>query len=155
MAARDSGSPSAEDRLIARHFKPLAKHPGAPHTIYEEVWHLAFWQQISLKWARGIETPVPEPVRDFAPAPPTTRVSEIPAAKPVPPVAPARTVVRLSDYLRYPELTHEARLMMACLEARERADAWARSPQGTHYGDLEPTVEVPSESPARKVLEDL
>lgn len=38
----------------------LAKHPGAPHTIYEEVWHLAFWQQISIEWARGIETPVPE-----------------------------------------------------------------------------------------------
>ncbi|HTR38234.1 MAG TPA: DinB family protein [Bryobacteraceae bacterium] len=22
--------------------------PGAPHSIYEELWHLAFWQQISL-----------------------------------------------------------------------------------------------------------
>ena len=33
--------------------------PGAPHTIYEEVWHLAFWQQISLDWARGIETAYP------------------------------------------------------------------------------------------------
>jgi uncharacterized damage-inducible protein DinB len=37
----------------------LAKHPGASHSIYEEVWHLAYWQQISLDWARGIETPVP------------------------------------------------------------------------------------------------
>ncbi len=34
--------------------------PGASHTIYAEVWHLAFWQQISLDWARGIETPCPE-----------------------------------------------------------------------------------------------
>jgi len=33
--------------------------PGAPHTIYEEVWHLAFWQQISLDWVQGIETPYP------------------------------------------------------------------------------------------------
>jgi uncharacterized damage-inducible protein DinB len=33
--------------------------PGAPHTIYQEVWHLAFWQQISLDWATGIETPYP------------------------------------------------------------------------------------------------
>ena len=34
----------------------LAKHPGAPHSIYEEVWHIAFWQQISLDWVGGIET---------------------------------------------------------------------------------------------------
>jgi hypothetical protein len=38
----------------------LRTAPGAPHTIYTEVWHLAFWQQISLDWARGIETPCPE-----------------------------------------------------------------------------------------------
>ncbi|MGI8770819.1 MAG: DinB family protein [Acidobacteriaceae bacterium] len=33
--------------------------PGAPHTIYEELWHLAFWQQVTLDWVRGIETPYP------------------------------------------------------------------------------------------------
>jgi uncharacterized damage-inducible protein DinB len=38
----------------------LRKTPGATHSIYEEVWHLAFWQQISLDWARGIDTPCPE-----------------------------------------------------------------------------------------------
>ena len=32
----------------------------APRSIYEELWHIAFWQQISLDWARGIETPYPE-----------------------------------------------------------------------------------------------
>jgi hypothetical protein len=32
---------------------------GAPHTIYEELWHVAFWQRISLDWVDGIETPVP------------------------------------------------------------------------------------------------
>jgi uncharacterized damage-inducible protein DinB len=33
---------------------------GVPHTIYEEVWHLAFWLQITLQWNDGIETPYPE-----------------------------------------------------------------------------------------------
>ena len=35
------------------------QHPGAPQTIYEELWHTAYWQRISLDWAGGIETPVP------------------------------------------------------------------------------------------------
>jgi hypothetical protein len=38
----------------------VRKTSGAPHAIYEEVWHLTFWQQISLEWAQGIETPCPE-----------------------------------------------------------------------------------------------
>jgi uncharacterized damage-inducible protein DinB len=33
---------------------------GAPHTIYEEVWHIAFWQQMTLDWVREVETPVPD-----------------------------------------------------------------------------------------------
>ncbi|HEY1901826.1 MAG TPA: DinB family protein [Terracidiphilus sp.] len=33
--------------------------PGAPRTIYEELWHIAFWQQVTLDWVRGIETPYP------------------------------------------------------------------------------------------------
>lgn len=33
---------------------------GAPHTIYKELWHIAFWQQLTLDWVRGIETPVPD-----------------------------------------------------------------------------------------------
>ena len=32
---------------------------GAPHTIYQELWHLAFWQQVTLDWIDGIETPYP------------------------------------------------------------------------------------------------
>lgn len=32
---------------------------GAPHTIYEELWHLTFWQQITLDWIQDIETPCP------------------------------------------------------------------------------------------------
>ena len=33
--------------------------PGAPHTIYQELWHLAFWQQITLDWIAGVETAYP------------------------------------------------------------------------------------------------
>jgi len=36
------------------------RHPGAPHSIYEEVWHLAFWQQLALEWMGGKDTPYPE-----------------------------------------------------------------------------------------------
>ena len=36
------------------------KIPGAPHTIYAELWHITFWQQITLDWIRDIETPNPE-----------------------------------------------------------------------------------------------
>ena len=33
--------------------------PSAPHTIYAELWHITFWQQITLDWINGIETPCP------------------------------------------------------------------------------------------------
>jgi uncharacterized damage-inducible protein DinB len=33
--------------------------PGAPHTIYQELWHIVFWQQITLDWVTGLETPFP------------------------------------------------------------------------------------------------
>jgi hypothetical protein len=32
---------------------------GAPRTIYEELWHVAFWQQISIDWIGGKETQYP------------------------------------------------------------------------------------------------
>jgi len=32
---------------------------GSPRTIYEELWHIAFWQQVTLDWVREIETPYP------------------------------------------------------------------------------------------------
>ena len=31
----------------------------SPHTIYQELWHVTFWQQVSLDWVNGIETPIP------------------------------------------------------------------------------------------------
>lgn len=33
---------------------------GAPRSIYEEVWHMAFWQDMSLDWVQGTPTPYPE-----------------------------------------------------------------------------------------------
>jgi uncharacterized damage-inducible protein DinB len=42
--------------------------PGnAPHSIYEELWHLTFWQQIALDWIDGVETPFPASARDGFP----------------------------------------------------------------------------------------
>lgn len=40
----------------------------APHTIYQEVWHMAFWQQITLEWIAGIETPFPVKPADAFPS---------------------------------------------------------------------------------------
>ena len=33
--------------------------PNTPHTLYQELYHITFWQQISLDWIAGIETPFP------------------------------------------------------------------------------------------------
>ncbi len=41
---------------------------GAPHTIFGEVWHVTFWQQVTLDWVRGIETPIPAHASDGFPA---------------------------------------------------------------------------------------
>jgi uncharacterized damage-inducible protein DinB len=40
---------------------------GSPRTIYEELWHIAFWQQITLDWVRGIETAYPVHAADGFP----------------------------------------------------------------------------------------
>jgi uncharacterized damage-inducible protein DinB len=32
---------------------------GAPHAIYQELWHIAFWLQMSLDWIAGVETEYP------------------------------------------------------------------------------------------------
>jgi hypothetical protein len=44
------------------------KTPDTPHTIYEELWHIAFWQQITLDWIQGIETPFPTKPSDGFPS---------------------------------------------------------------------------------------
>jgi uncharacterized damage-inducible protein DinB len=43
------------------------KPAGAPHSIYEELWHIAFWQQVTLDWISGIETPFPASPADGFP----------------------------------------------------------------------------------------
>lgn len=40
---------------------------GAPHSIYEELWHVAFWQQVTLDWVGGVETPFPASPADGFP----------------------------------------------------------------------------------------
>ena len=45
------------------HQKPL----GAPHSIYEELWHICFWQQVTLDWIGDIETPFPASPADGFP----------------------------------------------------------------------------------------
>ncbi|HZY64096.1 MAG TPA: DinB family protein [Edaphobacter sp.] len=42
--------------------------PNVPHTIYQELWHIAFWQQVTLDWIRGIETPFPAKPSDGFPS---------------------------------------------------------------------------------------
>ena len=32
---------------------------GAPHTVYEELWHVVLWQEMTLDWVQGIETAFP------------------------------------------------------------------------------------------------
>ncbi|HTX41824.1 MAG TPA: DinB family protein [Acidobacteriaceae bacterium] len=34
--------------------------PGATHTIYEELWHLTYWQQVMLDRVNGCGTPSPD-----------------------------------------------------------------------------------------------
>jgi uncharacterized damage-inducible protein DinB len=41
---------------------------GAPHTIYQELWHIVFWQQVTLDWVNGVETPFPARPSDGFPA---------------------------------------------------------------------------------------
>ena len=43
--------------------------PNTPHSIYGELWHTAFWQQITLDWIGGVETPFPAHPSDGFPPP--------------------------------------------------------------------------------------
>src|SRR5215472_2772194 len=42
-----------DDALAHREF------PAVPRTIYAELWHISFWQQVSLDWVRGVPVPYP------------------------------------------------------------------------------------------------
>jgi uncharacterized damage-inducible protein DinB len=37
-----------------------AQVPGATHTIYQELWHTTYWQQVMLDRVNGLGTPSPE-----------------------------------------------------------------------------------------------
>jgi uncharacterized damage-inducible protein DinB len=52
--------------------------PNALHTIYAELWHLAFWQQITLDWIAGKETRYPAKPSDGFPSKPHTEPSQEP-----------------------------------------------------------------------------
>lgn len=40
----------------------------APRTIYDELWHIVFWQQVTLDWIGEIETPYPVHASEGFPA---------------------------------------------------------------------------------------
>lgn len=44
------------------------RYPGAAHSIYEEVWHAAFYLELTLDWIGGRETPYPEHAAEGFPA---------------------------------------------------------------------------------------
>jgi uncharacterized damage-inducible protein DinB len=58
----------------------LAHHhvANAPHTLYAELWHIAHWQQLSLDWMAGIETPIPEHASAGFPTPEQTAAERWP-----------------------------------------------------------------------------
>jgi hypothetical protein len=56
--------------------------PNVPHTIYAELWHLTFWQQITLDWIAGIETPYPNQPSEGFPQNPSTGLGTEPPQEP-------------------------------------------------------------------------
>ena len=54
---------------------------GATHTIYAELWHITFWQQVTLDWIAGVETPIPHHASDGFPNPEQTHRESFAALK--------------------------------------------------------------------------
>jgi len=52
----------------AAHQKPSTAVGSAPHSIYDEVWHMAFWQDVSLDWVQGKPSPYPAHASEGFPA---------------------------------------------------------------------------------------
>ncbi len=71
MKALTADSAHASPAFILEGLTDTIAHtsvPNAPHTIYQELFHITFWQQISIDWARGLETPYPQkPEYGFSP----------------------------------------------------------------------------------------
>ncbi len=57
---RDSYAVSPE-HIIEGLSDELAHHviAQAPRSIYAELWHICYWQEVSLDWIRGTQTPFP------------------------------------------------------------------------------------------------
>ena len=54
--------------LEALDLNSLTRRPqGAPHSIYEELWHAAFWQDLVLAWIDGDDVPAPDHAADSWP----------------------------------------------------------------------------------------
>jgi len=60
LAGDSAHTPPANILERLPHDAAHKKIPGAPHTIYEELWHIVYWQQVTLDWINGVETPIPE-----------------------------------------------------------------------------------------------
>lgn len=76
IAGDSAAAPPA--RILQGLSADAANHaiPGAPHTIYEELWHIVYWQQMTLEWIAEIETPYPAHASDgFPPADVSARES--------------------------------------------------------------------------------
>ena len=43
--------------------------PNTPRSIYAELWHICYWQEISLDWINGTQTPYPPNMRLPFPTP--------------------------------------------------------------------------------------
>jgi hypothetical protein len=80
--------------------------PNVPQTIYSELWHIVFWQQITLNWIAGIETPYPTTPAEGFPEGPHTESWErlrqrfLQGANQA--VAGAQDTTRLDDPVRCP-----------------------------------------------------
>jgi uncharacterized damage-inducible protein DinB len=53
-AAPSSILEGIDEELAHRRFENI------PRSIYEELWHMAYWQELSLEWVTGAPAPVPE-----------------------------------------------------------------------------------------------
>lgn len=61
---------AAEPARIVAGLSPAQVHhkpAGVPRSIYEELWHLAFWLEISLDWIAGRPVPYPASAADGFP----------------------------------------------------------------------------------------
>ena len=69
-ALRGEAAHAAPDRILEGLDDGMVHRQvaGAPHTIYQEVWHIAFWLQMSLDWIGGVETPYPARPEDAFPS---------------------------------------------------------------------------------------